>query len=469
MEIKHSQILIPPDDPFANCKLDRAQYAETLTNIVSSFPGGFVLALNNTWGTGKTTFIQMWQQSLNNTNYKTLLFNAWENDFTDDPLIALMGELKSLSTPETGTKFNSTLKKAALLSKHIVPVIGKAFAQKYVETDMIQDAIVGISKGLVDVFENEVNEYQNKKKSISDFQKSLGEFVANTSEGKPLIFIIDELDRCRPDYAVSILEQIKHFFSVPNIVFVLSIDKIQLGNAVKGVYGSAQLDADEYLRRFIDLEYSLPEPEDGVFCNYLYDYFRFDEFFGLPERQGSRESQKYRELFLLTCKILFANNNISLRQQEKIFSHSRLALRVFDSSSLVMPNVFVFLVYLKVCHSDIYEKLKAKEFNVFNFQSVIKELIKIKIDENNERQIIYLEIEILKIYNDYYHSGSRRQALFVKNIETGANESLISSVFKDNSNDYCLKILESIEWRVSGNMNLKFFVKSIDLLDRLKT
>ena len=60
----------------------------------------------------------------------------------------------------------------------------------------------------------------------------------------------------------------------------------------------------------------------------------------------------------------------SQRAIEKIFSHSRLALRVFDSSSLVMPNVFVFLVYLKVCHSDIYEKLKAKEFNVFNFQSM---------------------------------------------------------------------------------------------------
>ncbi|WP_431137922.1 P-loop NTPase fold protein, partial [Psychroserpens mesophilus] len=83
----------------------------------------------------------------------------------------------------------------------------------------VREAIVGVTKGLTDVFENEVDEYQKKKKSISEFRQSLSEFIASTNKGKPLIFIVDELDRCRPNYAVSILEQIKHFFSVSNIVF----------------------------------------------------------------------------------------------------------------------------------------------------------------------------------------------------------------------------------------------------------
>src|SRR5690606_16785492 len=210
---------------------------------------------------------------------ETVYFNAWENDFDDNPLTALMGELKTLTKESTEPQFHKALKNASYLVKRVAPAIVKAIVDKHmVDTTGIKEIVVGVTEGLTDVFENEVNEYEKKKKSIHDFRQSLKEFIANTNEGKPLIFIIDELDRCRPNYAVSILEQIKHFFSVPNIVFVLSIDKVQLGNAIKGVYGSADLDAEEYLRRFIDLEYSIPEPEANIYYTYLYDYFRFDDF-----------------------------------------------------------------------------------------------------------------------------------------------------------------------------------------------
>ena len=66
--------------------------------------------------------------------------------------------------------------------------------------------------------------------------------------------MIDELDRCNPHYSVLVLERIKHIFSVPGIVFILSVDKKQFGNAIRGYYGSDLIDANEYLRRFIDLD-----------------------------------------------------------------------------------------------------------------------------------------------------------------------------------------------------------------------
>ena len=130
-----------------------------------------------------------------------------------------MGELKTLTTKETEPEFKKTLKKASILTKNTAPIIAKAIADRYIDTDAIKDAIVGVTKGLSDVFENEVNEYATKKKSISAFRLSLSEFIANTNEGKPLVFIIDELDRCRPNYAVSILEQIKHFFHCTQYCF----------------------------------------------------------------------------------------------------------------------------------------------------------------------------------------------------------------------------------------------------------
>jgi tRNA A37 threonylcarbamoyladenosine biosynthesis protein TsaE len=61
MNIKHQELEIDPQKPFANCKLERQKYADVLTDIVKAYPQGFTLAINNEWGTGKTTFVRMWQ------------------------------------------------------------------------------------------------------------------------------------------------------------------------------------------------------------------------------------------------------------------------------------------------------------------------------------------------------------------------------------------------------------------------
>lgn len=88
MNIKHNDIKIDSEYPFINCKLGREKYANVLTSIVANYGDGFVLALNNKWGAGKTTFVKMWEQMLINKEYQTIYFNAWENDFEDNPLTA---------------------------------------------------------------------------------------------------------------------------------------------------------------------------------------------------------------------------------------------------------------------------------------------------------------------------------------------------------------------------------------------
>ncbi|WP_027078041.1 KAP family P-loop NTPase fold protein [Maribacter antarcticus] len=470
MKIKHNEIEIEQENPFANCKLDRQKYSSVLTNIINSYPYGFVLALNNKWGTGKTTFVKMWEQDLKNTDFQTLYFNAWENDFENNPLTALMGELKTLTSVDTEPSFKKTLKKASTLTKHIAPIIAKAIADRYIDTEGVKEAIVGVTNGLADVFENEVNEYENKKKSISDFRETLSEFIAITNEGKPLVFIIDELDRCRPNYAVSILEQIKHFFSVPNIVFVLSIDKEQLGNAIKGVYGSDDIDAEEYLRRFIDLEYSIPEPETGLFYKYLYDYFQFDEFFQSAERSKYRELQSDKSNFLETCKLIFTNAKIPLRQQEKIFAHSRLALRSFNWNSYVVPHVFLFLTFIKVTDNEFYEKMKAKSLTIQELQERFLDLVKIKINEDTERQLMWLEVYLVNAYNNYYQERYHRKPLYERDEETGENKLLITSIVKKDAGQDFMHILESINRRRGeGDLDLSHFTKHIDLLEDIKT
>ncbi|MEZ4803066.1 MAG: P-loop NTPase fold protein [Gelidibacter sp.] len=470
MNIKLYEIEPEKDNPFGNCKLEREKYADVLTSIIDSYPFGFVLGINNKWGTGKTTFVKMWEQKLKNNGHQTVYFNAWENDFEDNPLTALMGELKVLTKKSTEKEFKATLKKAATLSKHIAPVIAQAIADKYIDTKSVKEAIDGVSKGLLDVFENEVNEYAEKKKNITDFKVSLSEFIANNFNGKPLIFIIDELDRCRPNYAVSILEQIKHFFSVSNIVFVLSIDKTQLGNAVKGVYGSEHIDSDEYLRRFIDLEYSIPEPDEDVYYKYLYDYFEFDKFFDSSERKKSHEVLNDGENFIHISNLLFNNRNIPLRLQEKIFGLARVALRGFGSNSYVVPHVFLFLTFIKVTDFGFYQDLKNKKLSLKEVQEKFLKIVELNKTDKTEHELMWLEVYLVNFYNNYKETSNDRESLYVYDGTLNSNKLLIDSIINKNKNSDFLYILENINrGRREGNLDLGYFVKRIDLLENLKT
>ena len=469
MKIKHLDLTtdIDQDKPFKNCKLDREKYAEVLTNIVSSYSDGFVLAINNKWGTGKTTFVKMWEKSLENKGFQTVYFNAWENDFENNPLTALMGELMVLSE-ESKKDFDNLLKKGATITKHIAPIIVKAVADKYIDIDSLKNALVGLSKGMANVFEDDVKEYAKKKENIADFRASLEKFIAKSIVKKPLIFIVDELDRCRPNYAVSILEQIKHLFSIPNIVFVLSIDKEQLGNAVRGVYGSDKIDADEYLRRFIDLEYSLPIPSEGVFYKYLYDYFKFDEFFESSARNRRKSHYEIKSQFLKYCDIIFLNNNISLRVQEKIFGLIRTSLRSVDHHDYIIPQLLLLLVYIKIVDNEFYNKLKNKELSFIDAQKgFLKTLLHSK-NEETENLLIYLEAYFVNSYNLYTRDRLGRSELFKYDKETNREICTISSVVNENLNDEFHRHLEHHSRFNNYAYNLEFMLDRIDLLVNLK-
>lgn len=467
--IRHNEIEIVPKNPFANCKLERQQYASILTSILSTYADGFVLAINNKWGAGKTTFVKMWEQDLKNKEYQTVYFNAWENDFDNNPLTALMGELKTLTKVETEQKFKDVLKKGAFLTKNILPVLAGALTEKYIGKD-VKELAENITKGVADIFENDVNDYANKKKNIKDFKESLSKFIADTWQGKPVIFIVDELDRCRPDYSVAILEQIKHFFSVPNIVFVLSIDKEQLGNAVRGVYGSDRIDADEYLRRFIDVEYSIPEPDTEKYCNYLYSYFGFDEFFKSDFRSKHRELNYDSTEFIKISKVLFKNSNASLRQQEKIFAHARLVLRSFPENNYVIPSLFLLLIYMKIIDNALYDKIRLKQLSILELQQEFINCIKFKDSKDEETEILFLEAYLVHYYNNYTNTYSNRIRLYVKEETTDKNKLLISSLTdKTPEHSEFLGILENMsERRNCGDLDIGYLLKKIDLTEAVK-
>lgn len=467
MKIKHHDFHIESEHPFTNCKLGREKYANILTQIVGNYKDGFVLAINNEWGTGKTTFVKMWQQQLVNKGYNTLYFNSWENDFDANPLVAIMSELKTLTKKDSKT-FKSLVTKGAVLSKNILPQLLKVISKKYVGTDDLADLVKDSTEGVADLLTDEIKEYANKKKNLKAFKENLEKYITETNSEKPLIFIIDELDRCRPNYAVELLEQIKHLFSVPGIVFVLSIDKIQLGHAVRGVYGSEKINADEYLRRFIDVEYTIPKPNTKDFCNYLYDYFEFDSFLNSDERKKFDVFEPDKKAFLTISSVLFKKTNCSLRQQEKILSHCRIGLALFKNNEFIIPDLYFVLVFIKNFDFDFYNEIKLKAYTPQELINKFSVFIN-TVGLIEEEIIPLVKIEAKLVY--FYNNSLRGQNTFIEILASHpANDEKTTSLFSrlkstSGQNFFLINLLNLHNHQYIDGLELTYLLNKIDLAE----
>lgn len=455
--IKHNDIEIDAESPFKNCKLYRERYANVLTSIVENYGDGFVLALNNKWGTGKTTFVKMWERMLINEGYQTIYFNAWENDFEDNPLTALIGELKVFNKDDDLT-FSKIIKSGAKLSKSLLPTLTEAILNKYIDSKLVIDVVKDSIKTATEIFDEDVNEYINRKDSIKEFRNSLGEFVANNFNGKPLVFFIDELDRCRPNYSVSLLEQVKHFFNVPNIIFVLSIDKTQLGHAICGVYGSEKINTNQYLKRFIDIEYTIPQPDSERFFEYLYDYYDFDSFLNLYARSTNNQLKYDRENFKKSLKVFIGS--LSLREQEKIMSHIRITFKTLNVNNYLIPSFLCFIIYCKFIHYDFYKSISNKSLKIAEAQTKMYEIL---TDLNfDRRDCIKIEAYFLNYYSKYFndeygekvYSYNRETSEYQLNIDSKYSNEELMNIYQYYMNNSYIGDL---------GLSLDYFINLIDL------
>ena len=356
-------IEINDERPFQNCKLGRKEYADILETVVSFYSNGCVLAINGEWGTGKTTFVRMWQKHLENRGFKTLYFNVWKHDFISDPLVGLVGELQNL---DTSTKVKSKLATVVQASSKILSGMFPALLKGLIKKSVGEDVLEVLEKGTEsasEMFAKEIEDYTNKCNTLEEFRNAMIDLVESCDSDKPLIFIVDELDRCNPSFAVKVLERIKHLFSIPNVVFVLSIDKKQLCNSIRGYYGSDLINAEEYLKRFIDIEYLLPEPDLDKLCNYLFDVYGFKYFFEKETKQRSLRNDE-KDSFLRMTKLLIEYKKLNIRQMEKLYAHTRLAIQTVRDNEYAHPEIIFLLTYFRLFDYEYYNHIKRKDYTI---------------------------------------------------------------------------------------------------------
>lgn len=427
-----------PNDPFKDDKLGRKEYVEVLTDVVESFVGGAVVALNGAWGTGKTTFIKMWSQHLKNKKFPVVYYNAWEDDICEEPLPSMLRVLKRLNK-EDG--LDEVFKTGA---KVVVGALLEGLAESTKAGKFFKGAIKGGKKQLEKAIFKTLDKEDDRTQLMQDFKDSLKDYMTTVCDnGKPLVYMVDELDRCNPTFAVKILERIKHLFDVPNVVFVLSVDKKQLACSVKGFYGSNEIDADEYLRRFIDVDYYLPEADPELFCEYLFDYYNFEGFLKNKMRlahdflgKRSEKANEDRNDLLFIAKSLAKNKRLTLRQIERVFAMARIALCAMPINSEIYPDLFLLLSYLKICEYDLFDSIAEFTLSPQRFVDAMEQLFTNEMIGQNlsDREAFHgLMSFALTCYHDGFNNcrikaGKRKTDLF------GGDNKLIVSFKKFDSN-----------------------------------
>lgn len=245
----------PDDDPFANDAIGRQTQAERLTRLVERIEGPCVIALDAPYGAGKTTFLRMWAQTLRNEGFLVAEFNAWTSDFDGKPSNALAAQIRDAIDAD-GSDNAAKVKAALIRYMEYAPQIAISLAS-FMGVG-IDDGGVGFNAGVNagDFLKSLLDKRQEKEESIQDLRKALAKYTDGTEKGR-LVVLIDELDRCRPPYAIETLEVAKHIFNADGVVFALGLHRQQLTASIKAVYGQ-DFDAQGYLERFFDLSASLP-------------------------------------------------------------------------------------------------------------------------------------------------------------------------------------------------------------------
>lgn len=241
-------------------KLSRRQYAEYLYYYLEQKGRVYntVVNLNAEWGAGKTYFIKRFYNSIKDV-HPCVYIDAWKQDFSDDAFLTLFSSLSQQLQPYAGNLDARLIQCGQAIgrfTKGVIPEVLSSLIKTYSGLENVGDIAKEASKLML-------KEHQEKMKGIQDLKNELAfwsRLAFENDYSKPIFIFIDELDRCRPNYAISLLEIVKHIFDIKNFVFIIATDTDQLQHSIKNIYGN-EFSANDYLGRFFHRRFSLKAPK----------------------------------------------------------------------------------------------------------------------------------------------------------------------------------------------------------------
>lgn len=320
-------------------EFERRNIADKIIKLIDSKIDISPLVIDGAWGTGKTEFsLKLKSLLLTEMDANVIYIDAFKDDHIDTPIISIAAAIYSI-TPEKDQKtflekslpalkfgLKTTLKAG---SAWILKQDSETLSEEF--TNALKEAS---DKSIENTIENLLKEHVKHAENVISLQN----FLKEMSKNKKIIIIVDELDRCRPSYAVSFLESIKHIFDINNVYFILVANMIQIRASISHAYGNL-VDSKKYLDKFV--KYTTPLPS---------------------------EFNNSHEKLIIASSVHWVNNvknNSLLCKHDFLTSFPLIDLIVESKISLRETESFVR-------HCEVYETISNKpliNYGVYDFQS----------------------------------------------------------------------------------------------------
>lgn len=321
-------------------QLNRNEFITDLFNLFDNFGNqngkGLTMVINGKYGSGKSTLLDFIEEKgEEEQKYNIIRYNSWENNIFANPLIPILHTISKLKT--VGSKIKDSAKNVL---KKIPQILFSTLANAH---------SIDLQPTLS--CENIFDEYDAYNKALIEFRKTLTDYCAN----KKTILLVDELDRCLPEYQIKVLENLYHILDISNLIVVIALDKLQLECAIKSKFGEQQ-NICGYLSKFIQYEIDLPEGE-------TYEYIKQLMTFSV-QREYEDETKNLISRMFKACNIPLRECQILLKEINIICNECYGGENVVERPYWY-PMLISFLTLLKRLTPHIFKKyfLEKRDYN----------------------------------------------------------------------------------------------------------
>ena len=332
-------------------KLSRGEFIEFIKRLIinseqykrNNESDSYVIALDSAWGTGKSYFIDLLTQSATDDSLRIVKYNAWKNDYCENAFEPLIYDILTSDCLSFSMENKTDAENVQKMISHIGK-IGLAMGKQLLFSAAKDKLGLDVEKAFTEAKDTdnpfksfllrqsqELAEINNERESFEKFKQYIIEGTSYFKDNnQKLVVIIDELDRCKPTFAIQTLEVVKHLFDIENIVFLFAVDIQQLSHSISSVYGQG-FDSVGYLCRFFDYIAKMPEADISQYI--------LDDISDIEPLKGMTDFSVYNpNIHNSFCEILKA----FLKDVYIAFDFSLRDLNTIIQSYKIMFNNFLF-------------------------------------------------------------------------------------------------------------------------------
>lgn len=351
-------VVSSPEDAWENDRLGYGEIGHAFTNLIQSLDTEKVISIEAGFGRGKTFFRRAWAKQLKSAGEVVVEVDLQQSDHSGDPVITLLGALVAALPKGQKARSQKALESAKKVGAISVRALARAILREGAEEvfeamsdaaidqlddfDALDEVIKGVggemSKVAGQLITSQLAAERIRKTELPDQLEALRIALVDGTQSDRVVVIIDELDRCHPEYAISFLEATKLIFGRSGFVFCLMVNAAYLENLARHRFGVAQ-DDEKYLDKFVDIRLKL-DPQPEAFKAAVYELacdLPLKIPYGMKEAFSVKSAAELASTLAVDC-------GFSMRKTKRILLKIELALRCYADRPLDVP-LLVFMAF----------------------------------------------------------------------------------------------------------------------------